>query len=1215
MKHPKHAARLKKSFGWESMETRSYLAAHIVGSNTVYSTIQAAVDAAAPGATINVDAGTYAETVSIYKTLTLRGANAGTDARGARKAESIIYNQPTDIKIYANDVTIDGFVIQGYKSAIGAGMGAGIIMEPSIHGTHVVNNIIQNNVTGLYLSNNSDTDAAVIQHNYFYNNYETNSDWTYGWNGSRQIYTDGEVSGGLLTNVLIDGNLFKKDANSTGEGMIALAAQGPGKQFNITISNNTFTSNYTSSKAIIVFNSTNLSFVGNDVSGQNDSSSGPVRFEGGANNVVIAYNNIHDNYGPAVAVDNAGTPYDSSGFTIQYNNFTNNGTRANNIGVITNSSEGYNGPTYAQNNWWGASTGPSGLGTGKGEAVWGNGNTGHYTTPTGKTGGTVYFSPWATAKIDTTKIPVPAAAANLTAVGTSTTSIALSWTAAYSTATSQVIQRSTDGVNFTTLATVSPLVNTFTDTGVTNSQKFYYRVVAANATGNATPSNIAGSGPAVYQPPVAPTGLSVSGTTSNTVTLVWTPPSNLFGVTGYTVYRNGVAIGTSTSPTFTDVGLPSSSTYSYAVATNDNTGATSSKSPAVNATTQAAQFGDPSFEASNISTYAYSPANPYWVFNAQSGIEANGSAWGAVNAPNGTQAAFIQGTGTISQTLNIGVTGSYNVSFSAARRANFGIDPIAFSVDGKVVGTITPGSNNFTSYTTSNFNLTAGNHTFSFAGTNGTGDNDSFIDSVSLKFVASTLPPAAPTNLAATTASKSQINLSWLTTGITPSSFTLLRSTDNVNFTPVTTAIAGTATSYADTTGLTAGTTYYYQLIAVNANGASGASNTASGKTLAAAATVTPLSSLTWTSATAGWKTPQNNASVAGNTITLKGKTYASGVGTHAASTITYNLGGAYTLFQSDIGIDDEVASTKTAAVDFQVFGDGVLLFDSGVLNRTSPTMSVNVSVAGVQTLKLVATNGIANDIDNDHADWAGAQLLANPTAPAAPTSVAANGLSTSSIQVTWAATGTDLSGFTIDRSTDGTNWTPAGTVAASTLSFTDTGLAANTSYSYRVRATNSAGDSPNSAVATGKTLSATATATSLSSIAWTSATAGWGTTQLNASIKGNTLTLRGQTYATGIGTHASSTITYNLAGKYTNFLSDIGVDDEVNGVGTGTVIFQVIGDGKVLYDSGAVTNASPIQSLNVNVAGVQTLTLIATTPDGNIDFAHADWAGATLLS
>ena len=93
------------------------------------------------------------------------------------------------------------------------------------------------------------------------------------------------------------------------------------------------------------------------------------------------------------AVDNAGTPYDSSGFTIQYNNFTNNGTRANNIGVITNSSEGYNGPTYAQNNWWGASTGPSGLGTGKGEAVWGNGNTGHYTTPTGKTGGTVYFSP------------------------------------------------------------------------------------------------------------------------------------------------------------------------------------------------------------------------------------------------------------------------------------------------------------------------------------------------------------------------------------------------------------------------------------------------------------------------------------------------------------------------------------------------------------------------------------------------------------------------------------------------------------------------------------------------------------------------------------------------------------------------------------------------------------------------------------------------------
>jgi hypothetical protein len=52
-----------------------------------------------------------------------------------------------------------------------------------------------------------------------------------------------------------------------------------------------------------------------------------------------------------------------------------------------------------------------------------------------------------------------------------------------------------------------------------------------------------------------------------------------------------------------------------------------------------------------------------------------------------------------------------------------------------------------------------------------------------------------------------------------------------------------------------------------------------------------------------------------------------------------------------------------------------VVLFDSGVVTNNSPIVSVNVNVTGVQTLTLVATNGVPNDIDYDHADWAGARL------------------------------------------------------------------------------------------------------------------------------------------------------------------------------------------------------------------------------------------------
>src|SRR5258708_4997473 len=65
----------------EPLEKRALLAAHIVGSPTVYSTIQAAVNAASVRSIINVDAGTYPELVLIGKSLTLRGAQASVDGR------------------------------------------------------------------------------------------------------------------------------------------------------------------------------------------------------------------------------------------------------------------------------------------------------------------------------------------------------------------------------------------------------------------------------------------------------------------------------------------------------------------------------------------------------------------------------------------------------------------------------------------------------------------------------------------------------------------------------------------------------------------------------------------------------------------------------------------------------------------------------------------------------------------------------------------------------------------------------------------------------------------------------------------------------------------------------------------------------------------------------------------------------------------------------
>ena len=478
--------------------------------------------------------------------------------------------------------------------------------------------------------------------------------------------------------------------------------------------------------------------------------------------------------------------------------------------------------------------------------------------------------------------------------------------------------------------------------------------------------------------------------------------------------------------------------------------------------------------------------------------------------------------------------------------------------------------------------------------------------------------PAAPTNLTATAASAAQVNLSWTDTSAgTATGFVVQRAADGVTFAPVGTAPAG-STTYADTAGLTAGVTYSYRVLATNTAGTSAPSNVATA-TPAAADGTTNVSDLAWTAATTGYGTVTRNATVKGKTITLRGTPYATGLGVHAVSTVSYAINGAYATFTADVGVDDETGGQ--GSVVFQVIGDGVTLYDSGVLTGTSPAAHPAVNVAGVTTLTLVATNGIAGSIDFDHADWAGARLwttpvLVKPTPtaiPAAPVAVTATAPLPTSVTLAWTAGGPTQTGFAVDRSTDnGATWA---TIATTVLpAYIDARATAGTRYAYRVRATNAAGTSaPSATVSVTTPAVATAAApVSLTTLTPTSATVGWGTLQTNHSIKGTPIKLRGITYAAGLGVHASSTLAYAVAGRYATFAVDVGIDDETNG--QGAVRFQVLGDGRTLYDSGVLKGTSPVAHVSVAVAGVTTLTLVAAPGvTGSIDFDHADWASPTL--
>jgi alpha-galactosidase len=139
------------------------------------------------------------------------------------------------------------------------------------------------------------------------------------------------------------------------------------------------------------------------------------------------------------------------------------------------------------------------------------------------------------------------------------------------------------------------------------------------------------------------------------------------------------------------------------------------------------------------------------------------------------------------------------------------------------------------------------------------------------------------------------------------------------------------------------------------------------------------LSDLPWAYALNGLGPVERDASNGGEgagdgtAITLDGVPYAKGLGTHAASRVCYHLGGRCHRLLSWVGLDDEAADR--GSVTFQVWADGVQLYDSGVVTGRAQARQVTVNVAGTQELTLLVTDA-GDDNVQDLADWADARLL-----------------------------------------------------------------------------------------------------------------------------------------------------------------------------------------------------------------------------------------------
>jgi alpha-galactosidase len=128
-----------------------------------------------------------------------------------------------------------------------------------------------------------------------------------------------------------------------------------------------------------------------------------------------------------------------------------------------------------------------------------------------------------------------------------------------------------------------------------------------------------------------------------------------------------------------------------------------------------------------------------------------------------------------------------------------------------------------------------------------------------------------------------------------------------------------------------------------------------------------------------GWGLPQKNLSVDKHPLSIGGKKFDHGFGTHADSKVTLDMDGAAGTFSAMVGVDDEVGAKGT--VRFTVIGDKQKLWDSGVMKGGDAAKEVNVSLAGIKRLSLVVDDA-GDGSDSDHADWADAVFTLSGAAP-----------------------------------------------------------------------------------------------------------------------------------------------------------------------------------------------------------------------------------------
>lgn len=163
-------------------------------------------------------------------------------------------------------------------------------------------------------------------------------------------------------------------------------------------------------------------------------------------------------------------------------------------------------------------------------------------------------------------------------------SLTVNWNDNANNETNYVVERSSDGTNFTVIATVGANITTYNDTGLTPNTQYYYRIKATNATDSSVyTSNASVTTPPVPSPPAKaanPTpanGTNTAELNNGNLLLKWTGSPN---TATYAVYfgtdpQNLINVGTinySATPSFQLSNLNTATDYYWRIDASNTLG-------------------------------------------------------------------------------------------------------------------------------------------------------------------------------------------------------------------------------------------------------------------------------------------------------------------------------------------------------------------------------------------------------------------------------------------------------------------------------------------------------------------------------------------------------------------------------------------------------------------------------------------------------------------